>query len=59
MVIRAPGLDCRIPASNILWGDSPEALCEDSAKAPPISLVEEVDVSPAVAETFVASSTQL
>lgn len=59
VVIRAPGSDCRIPASNMLWGDSPEALCEDPAKAPPMSLVEEVDDSPAVAETFAASLTQL
>ena len=43
----------------MLWGDNPEASCEDPAKAPPMSLVGEVDDSPATAETFVASLTQL
>ena len=59
VVIRAPGPESKIPAWNMLWGDNPEASCEDPAKAPPMSLVGEVDDSPATAETFVASLTQL
>lgn len=57
--IRAPGLDFRIPALNMLCGENPEAVCEELANAPPINLVEEVDDNPAAAETFVASLIQL
>lgn len=58
-MIRAPGLVFKIPWLKIPCGDIPLAVCDDSAKAPPTSFVDEVADNPAAVEILVAIDTQL
>ena len=60
VVMKDPALESRMPDSRMLCGESPVVLlCEELAKAAPMSLVFEVEDKPAVADTLVAKTVQL
>jgi hypothetical protein len=59
ILIKDPASELRMPELKIPCGDNPLMLCEESAKAPPINLVREVEDMPAVTDTLVAKVIQL